>query len=72
MVQLAEQEVALVEDQLEAREKEFETEGKKMTLVRQRLSQVEKQKAELALKNESMEQSIAAMKEEKQSSKSQY
>eukprot|EP00984_Skeletonema_dohrnii_P008194 scaffold3007_cov144-Skeletonema_dohrnii-CCMP3373.AAC.12 len=61
--------VALVEDQLEAREKEFETEGKKMTLVRQRLTQVEKQKAELVLKNESMEQSIAAMKEEEQSSK---
>jgi len=61
--------VALVEDQLEAKEKEFETEGKKTTLVRQRLSQVEKQKAELMLKNESLEQMIATMKEGKQSSK---
>ncbi|KAL7434361.1 hypothetical protein ACHAXM_004017 [Skeletonema potamos] len=56
--------VALVEDQLEAREKEFEMEGKKMTLVRQRLSQVEKQKEGLMLKNESLEQLIASMKEQ--------
>ena len=61
--------VALAEDQLEAREKEFETEGKKMTLVRQRLSQVEKQKVELSLQNESLEQLIEVMKEKELSSK---
>jgi len=61
--------LAVVEDQLEAREKEFETEGKKVTLVRQRLSQVEKQKAELMSKNKTLEQKIEAMKEEELSSK---
>jgi len=61
--------LAVVEDQLEAKEKEIETEGKKITLVRQRLSQVETQKAQLMLKNESLEQNIAAMTEEEQSSK---
>ena len=40
-----------------------------MTLVRQRLSQVEKQKAELMSKNESLEQMVAAMTEGEQSAK---
>ena len=61
--------VAVVEDELEAKDKEFETESKKMTLVRQRLSQVEKQKADLKLKNESLEQVISKMEEEELSSK---
>lgn len=58
--------VALIEDQFEARQKLFEMEAKKMTLVRQRLSQVEKQNVELTSKNESLEQLLTTMKQEEQ------